>query len=67
MSQQRDEVIDRIRAYSQDANDLRDDPMELDTSDTEMRLAQTVRELQARVEEQQAALETVCHRFHGKK
>ncbi|KAL1650134.1 hypothetical protein SLS61_006056 [Didymella pomorum] len=59
MSQQRDEVIDRIRAYSQDANDLRDDPMELDTSDTEMRLAQTVRELQARVEEQQAALETL--------
>jgi hypothetical protein len=41
--------------------------MELDESDTEARLTQTVRELQARVEEQQAALETVgestcfCH------
>ena len=65
MAQQRDEVIDKMRAYSKDAKDLRDDPMELDASDTETRLAQTVRELQARVEEQQAALETVWHRPHS--
>lgn len=59
MAQRQDEVIDKIRAYSKDANGLQDDPMQLDASDTETRLAQTVRELQARVEEQQAALETV--------
>lgn len=64
MAQQQDDVIDKIRAYSKDADDLRDDPMELDGSNTETRLAQTVRELRARVEEQQAALETVWHRSH---
>lgn len=62
MAQRQDEVIDRIRTFCKDANDLRDDPMELDASDTAARLAKTVRELQARVEEQQAAVETVCHR-----
>jgi hypothetical protein len=67
MAQRWDEVIDKIRAYPKEAKDLCDDPMELDASDTETRLAQTVRELQARVEEQQAALETVRCRSHGGK
>lgn len=66
MAQQQDEVIDKIRSFCKDENDLRDDPMELDASDTAARLAKTVRELQARVEEQQAALETVCHHSHSK-
>jgi hypothetical protein len=61
MAQQQDKTIDSIRTYSKDTNELRDDPMEFETSDTEARLAQTVRELQERVEEQQAALETVSN------
>jgi hypothetical protein len=59
MAQQLDQTIERIRAYAQDAQQLHDDTMELDASNTEARLARTVRELQARVKEQQAALETV--------
>ncbi|KAF3047394.1 hypothetical protein E8E12_002715 [Didymella heteroderae] len=59
MALQPDEVIDKIRAYSKDANGLRDDLMELDATDTEARLAQTVKELRARVAEQQFALETL--------
>lgn len=59
MAQQQDLTIERIRAYSKDAHEQCDDPMELDAHSTEARLAQTVRELQARVEEQQTALETV--------
>ncbi|KAF2629937.1 hypothetical protein BU25DRAFT_438352 [Macroventuria anomochaeta] len=59
MAQQQDRAIEKIRAYSKDAHELRDDPMELDASNTETRLAQTVRELQARVKEQQAVLETL--------
>lgn len=45
--------------YSENAHALRNEPMELDASNTEARLTQTVRALQVRVEEQQAALETV--------
>lgn len=59
MAQQRDETIDRIRVYAKDACELHDGLMELDASNTEARLAQTVRELQACVEKQQAALERV--------
>ena len=66
MALQPDEVIDKIRAYSKDANGLRDDLMELDATDTEARLAQTVKELRARVAEQQFALETVWRCSHSK-
>lgn len=59
MAQPQDDTISKIRAYSKNSRELHDNLMELDASDTEARLAQTVRELQARVEEQQAALETV--------
>ena len=59
MAQQQDSAIEKIQTYSKAALELRDDPMELDASNTEARLAQTVEELQARVEEQQAALEMV--------
>lgn len=59
MAQRYNDAVAKIRKYSEDAYDLRDDSMELDASNTEARLAQTVRELQARVDEQQAALETV--------
>jgi len=59
MAQQYNDAFAKIRKYFEDAYELRGDPMELDASNTEARLAQTVRELQARVDEQQAALETV--------
>lgn len=59
MAQQQDRMVQRIREYVKDANELHDDLMELDASQTEARLAHTVRELQIRVEEQQAALEKV--------
>lgn len=59
MAQQQDETMQNIRQYAKHAHELHDDPMELDASNTEARLAQTVKELQARVEEQQIALQRV--------
>lgn len=59
MAQQQDSTIDKIRTYCKEMHELHDDPMELDASNTEARLTKTVRELRARVEEQQAALEAV--------
>jgi hypothetical protein len=53
------ETLARIRQYAADARELQDDLMDFDASSTEARLEQTVRELQERVHEQQAALEEV--------
>ncbi|EUC39283.1 hypothetical protein COCCADRAFT_45 [Bipolaris zeicola 26-R-13] len=57
MAQAPDQAIQRIREYAQEARNLHDDAVDFDASDTETRLAQTVKELQARVQEQQAALD----------
>ncbi|KAF9731604.1 hypothetical protein PMIN06_004356 [Paraphaeosphaeria minitans] len=51
------QVIDRIRKSTAETRDLQSGAMDVDASGTEARLEQTVRELQARVNEQQAALE----------
>ena len=59
MAQQLDETMQNIRQYVKEAHELHDDPMELDASGTEARLTQTVKELQARVEEQQITLQRV--------
>lgn len=59
MAQQDDEVLRVIREYVREARELRDDAMDFDASNTEARLDQTIKELQARVQEQQAALEKV--------
>lgn len=59
MEQQQKEPVEMIREYSKDARKLQHDPMDSDASSTEARLEQTLRELQARVGEQQAALEEV--------
>ncbi|USP73280.1 hypothetical protein yc1106_00554 [Curvularia clavata] len=56
------QVAQRIRDYAQEARHLLDDGVDFDASDTEARLAQTVKELQARVEEQQAALDQLRSR-----
>lgn len=53
------QVAQRIRDYAQEARPQHDHGVDLDGSDTEARLAQTVKELQARVKEQQAALNQV--------
>ncbi|KAJ4300691.1 hypothetical protein N0V90_002779 [Kalmusia sp. IMI 367209] len=50
------DAIARIRQSIADVRHLQGDPMDLDASGTEARLEQTVRELRARVDEQQAAL-----------
>ncbi|KAF1970415.1 hypothetical protein BU23DRAFT_511660 [Bimuria novae-zelandiae CBS 107.79] len=57
MAQPHSDAIARIRKSVADARDLQGDAMVLDAPRTEARLEQTVRELQARVEQQQAALE----------
>ncbi|KAF1362557.1 hypothetical protein EJ07DRAFT_174996 [Lizonia empirigonia] len=57
MAQEQDASMQNIRQYLKDAHELHDDSMELDASDTEARLAQTVKELRARVEEQETALQ----------
>jgi uncharacterized protein (DUF3084 family) len=59
MAQAPDQVVQRIREYAQEARNLHEDAVDFDASDTETRLAQTVKELQARVQEQQAALDQV--------
>jgi hypothetical protein len=62
MAQQQNGSLLRIREYVNEARELQDDPMDFDASNTEARLEQTLQELQARVQEQQAALEKVCTR-----
>lgn len=59
MAQQQDSILENIRAYSKSTHELYDEPMNLDASSTEARLAQTVRALQVRVEEQRSTLKTV--------
>lgn len=61
MDSQPDDSIQRIRQYARDSRELHDASMDFDASATETRLEQTVRELQDRVREQQAALEKVAH------
>lgn len=59
MAQPRDNAIARIRSSVAEARLLHGDAVMADATSTEARLGHTVGELQARVEEQQAALEQV--------
>jgi hypothetical protein len=59
MSQQQNNANANIREYVKDARELQEGAMDFDASNTEARLEQTVKELQSRVEEQQAALDKV--------
>lgn len=59
MAQSQAETLQRIEQYSKQARELEDDAVDFDASNTEARLAQTVKELQARIQEQQAALDKV--------
>lgn len=61
MAQAHAEVLERIQKHVADARAVQDAVMDAETSRTEWRLDLTVKELQQRVEEQQAALEEVCH------
>jgi hypothetical protein len=59
MAQQQGSALSHIKEYVREARELQDDAMEFDASNTEARLEQTVKDLQSRVQEQQAALEKV--------
>lgn len=59
MAQHQDSTVQNIREYVKEAQEIRDGAMDFDASSTEARLERTVKELQARVQEQQAALEKV--------
>jgi hypothetical protein len=59
MAQQQDSTLSNIKEYAREARELQDDAMDFDASNVEARLEQTVKELQSRVQEQQAALEKV--------
>jgi hypothetical protein len=59
MALQQNNAIASIREYAKDARELQDNAMDFDASNIEARLEQTVKDLQARVQEQQAALEKV--------
>jgi hypothetical protein len=59
MAQHQDNAVQNIREYFKEAREIQDGTMDFDASNTEARLEQTVKELQARVQEQQAALEKV--------
>lgn len=52
-------TMSNIRRYVETSRDLDHDAMDFDVSNIEARLEDTVKELQARVREQQAALEKV--------
>jgi len=54
-----DGTLRKIREYVKHASESQNDAMDFDTVSTETRLEQTVRELQARIQEQQAALAKV--------
>jgi hypothetical protein len=59
MAQPQNETLVNIRQYATESRDLETVQMDFDASATEERLEQTVKELQARVREQQVALEEV--------
>jgi hypothetical protein len=59
MAQSHAHVVARIRKSTAETRDLQSGAMDVDASGTEAHLEQTVRELQARVDEQQAVLERV--------
>lgn len=59
MTQSQDDTLITIRQYATEARELQTVQMDFDASGTEARLEQTVKELQARVREQQVALEEV--------
>ncbi|PVH96661.1 hypothetical protein DM02DRAFT_720222 [Periconia macrospinosa] len=56
MAQPQTEKLERIRQYAGAAGDSLADPMDFMSSSTEARLERTVKELQARVQQQEAAL-----------
>ena len=59
MTQPQNETFARIRQYVAEELEIQDNPMDFDASATEARLEHTVKELQERVQEQQAALDKV--------
>ncbi|KAH9880113.1 hypothetical protein J1614_002139 [Plenodomus biglobosus] len=59
MAQRQGESIARIREYANISRESLDVQMDLDASSTEAHLDQTIKELHARVQEQQAALESL--------
>jgi hypothetical protein len=59
MAQSQDETLSNIRQYLEKARELQEEQMDVDASGTEARLEITVKELEARVQEQRAALERV--------
>lgn len=59
MAQLHNDTLANIRQYATESRALQAVQMDLDASGTEARLGQTVKELQARVHEQQVALEEV--------
>lgn len=60
MSQSQNETLSNIRQYAAKARELQEEQMDFGgSSNTEARLNNTIKELQARVQEQQAALERV--------
>ena len=61
-AQHQSAALGSIRDYVTGAWQLHDSPLDFDASDTEARLAETVKELQARIQEQQAALDKVRQR-----
>jgi len=59
MAQSHADVVARIQQTIAQAREMHETAMDLDAPSIEARLEQTTRELQARVKEQQAALEQV--------
>jgi hypothetical protein len=59
MARSQDEALSNIRQYAAEARKMQDERMDVDDTGTEARLDNTLKELQARVQEQQTALDKV--------
>jgi hypothetical protein len=59
MARSQDEALLNIRQYAAEARKMQDERMDVDDTGTEARLDNTLKELQARVQEQQTALDKV--------
>lgn len=66
MDHSTDTVLPNIRQYALQARELQEEQMDVgDSSHTEARLERTIKELQAQVEHQKAALEKVRFDYHS--
>lgn len=64
MADPNNDTLAKIQQYAAESKALQDREMDIDSSDMEVRLEHTIKELEGRVQQQQAALEKVRGPLH---